>query len=479
MDEVHCLVFDLGAGSGRTMLARLGTGILSIKEIDRFDDLATSSPEGPRWDVDALQRNILAGLRRAQALVGSVDAIGIDSWGLDYALLDDEGAPIAPPYHYRNARSLRGHAACPLTEDELFAITGAQVLPVNTVFQLFDEVRNHPERFAGHPRLLMMADVASHFLTGVARSELTLARTSGLLDQDGRWSHKIMETLDLPADIFQPLIRPGEIYGYLRPDIGKPLGWGPIPVISVAAHDTASAVAGLPLGADEAFVICGSWALVGAEAQSCDPDPAILQAGFGYEGGTEGTPFLVRSLNGLHLINGLRRAWMKKTGNELTFAQIGAAVADCAELDIPAIDTTDPVFFHPDDVIAAVNAHHAGHGRPSIEDPGALALSIYKGLVADISASLAFLELRLGSRFSRIRVCGGGGQDATLCALLAKTIGRQVVVGPIEASAWGNALMQLVGIGCVKSLAEGRSIVAASADFLKYEPDDAGRSSGG
>ncbi|MFO1210421.1 MAG: FGGY-family carbohydrate kinase [Amaricoccus sp.] len=457
-----CVVCDLGAGSGRVMLARYADGRLDLDEIHRFDGYAVERPDGPRWDVPRILDGVLAGLRRAQAAAGRIDAIGVDSWGLDYALLDADGAPATEPFHYRHPRSRRGFDACPVPAEAAFARTGCQILPVNTIYQLADEAVRAPARHAGAAHLLMFADLVCHHLTGEVRAERTLARTSGLLTEAGAWSAELCDAIGLDRRLLPPLVEPGQVYGHLRPD----LGLGPVPVIAVAAHDTASAVAALALGEESGFVILGSWSLVGAETGKVDRRPAVRDAGFGNEGGIA-RPFLVRSLNGLHLVRKLRDS-LRRRGTDLAFPEIARLAAGASAG--PAIDPADPAFFDPPDMVEALAARC---GRAVADDPGAAARAVYAGLAAEVAAAITALERLRGRALAELRVCGGGAQDALLCDLIAATTGKPLVVGPIEATAWGNAVVQLLGLGALPSLDAGRRLVERSARLRRVAPEAA------
>jgi rhamnulokinase len=471
-EKLRCLVFDLGAGSGRAMIGAWGGDRLTLTEIHRFDDLALSLPDGPHWDVPGLKRQILEGLRLAALAGGRIDAIGIDSWGVDYALLDGAGEPVVTPHHYRHPRSQRGRDAFPLEPSEAFAITGAQDLAVNTIYQLFDEARHFPDRHAKADALLMMADLVNHFLTGEKRCNVTLARTTGLLDiAAGTWSDGLRARLGLPRHLLQPIALPGEICGRLRPELAAPLGWADVPVIAVAAHDTASAVAALPLDDGSAFLILGSWSLIGIEQAAPSLGEPVRLSGFGNEGGTEGRSILVKSLNGLHLIQKLRASWRQQTGEDVDYAAMSVRAAAAAEAGTALeIDPSDPCFFNPEDMVAAIADHCARTGREMPQGIGALALAIYRGMAAEIAATLTRLEQEIGSSIPALRVCGGGGQDAGFCAFLAEVLQRPVVVGPIEASSWGNAMLQLVGLGAIPSVREGRALIARSTECRTFLP---------
>lgn len=448
-----CVVCDLGAGSGRVMLARCEADGMRMEEVHRFDGYAVERDDGPHWDLSRIVSEVVSGLRRAHALAGSLDSVGIDSWGLDYALLDAAGTVTEEPFHYRHPRAQRGVAQCPVPPAQLFAMTGSQILPVNTLYQLADEARAMPTRHQTARRLLMIADAVCHHLTGVARAELTLARTSGLVEAGSdRWSLDLCTGIGLDPRLLPPILHPGQIYGRLRPEIGL----GPVPVVAVAAHDTASAVAALPLTTETGFLILGSWSLVGAETDDFDRRPEVLAAGFGNEGGVTGRTFLVRSLNGLHLIQKLRDSLWRR-GMDVSFAELARQAA--AAPDGAAINPSDPRFQSPADVIEAVAATC---GRATADDPGACARAIYRGLATEAALAAAALERLLGRSLAALRVCGGGAQDPLLCALIAAATGKPLAIGPVEATAWGNAILQLLGLGRISTLDAGRRLVERS-----------------
>jgi rhamnulokinase len=296
---INCLVFDLGAGSGRAMLARLEGETLALSEVHRFSGIETSREGGPHWDLDRLLKEVDRGIEIASSLVTRIDAIGVDSWGVDYALLDASGRLEPWPFHYRHPRSQHGFDAFPASPETMFERTGSQSLPVNTVYQLYSASRTDRQALDKSRHALMIADAVNYHLTGIARSNATLARTTGLLSLDGGWDTTIINEAGLPQTLLAPLIEPGAIVGPLHADIrSKSRATEETLVISVAAHDTASAICGLPVEGDDAFLICGSWSILGRECAKPVVSHEAMLDGFGNEGGPDGHILYLKSLNG-------------------------------------------------------------------------------------------------------------------------------------------------------------------------------------
>lgn len=473
----RCLVFDLGAGSGRAILAELTGGGLSLTELHRFDGLERRGPEGPEWDMTRILAEVETGLARAAA-AGGVGSVAVDSWGVDYGLIDAEGRLLPPVRTYRHPRSQRGFDRCPVPKPRIAAIAGAQVIAINTIFQLADQVVTEPETLGRAAAALMIAPLVSHHLSGVGANETTLARTSGLHDlAAGDWSAELAGGIGLAPGLLAPLVAPATLLGPLRPGLAAASGLGPVPVVAVASHDTASAVLALAPGPDEAFLIAGSWNLLGYETPEAVLAPEASAAGYGSEGGAFGRRTVIRSLSGLHLMRRLRTAWAARTGEDVDFARLDARAAEAGP-EGPAIDVADPAFFDPPDMIAAMEAHAPALATLPGDRLGALAAAIYRGLATDIAAHVATIERLRGRPVSALRLGGGGARDATLCAGLARALGRPVIAGPVEASAAGNAVVQFLAQGALASLAEGQARIAAAGELRRFDPTHATASEG-
>lgn len=465
----RCLVLDLGAGSGRAILAELQADGLALTELHRFDDFETRGAEGLEWDMTRMFAGVETGLARAAA-AGGVASIGVDSWGVDYGLVDAEGGLLPPVRSYRHPRSQRGFDRCRIPKSRIGEIAGAQVIAINTIFQLCDQAATEPQLLDRAATALMIAPLVSHHLSGVAANETTLARTSGLHDLAGDgWSPELAAGIGLPPGLLAPLAPTGSLLGPLRPDLAAASGLGPIPVVAVASHDTASAVLALAPGPDEAFLISGSWNLLGYETAEAALPAGALEAGYGSEGGAFGRRMVIRSLSGLHLMRRLRAAWGTRTGERIDFADLSARAA-AAPAEIPGIDVSDAAFFDPPDLIAAMEGHAPALASLGGDRLGALAASIYRGLAADIARNVAAMERFRGRPFAALRLGGGGARDATLCAGLARALGRPVRAGPVEASAAGNAIVQFLALGTLGSLAEGQARVAAAGEIQRFDP---------
>ncbi|GAA0213878.1 rhamnulokinase family protein [Actinomadura nitritigenes] len=464
MTETFAAV-DLGASSGRVMAGRVGPGVLELEEVRRFPNRPVRVNGTLHWDILGLYGNILDGLRAAPAGLASV---GIDSWAVDYGLLDADGRLIGNPVHYRDARTdgVMDRIRAEVGDDLLYQTSGLQFLPFNTVYQLA------ADDLSRAATLLMVPDLLAHWLTGAVGAERTNASTTGLLDvRDGAWSRDLLARLGLPAGILPPIREPGEVLGTLRPDVAEETGRpATLPVVAVGSHDTASAVAAVPATTGRfAYISCGTWSLVGVELSEPVLTEASRKANFTNEGGVDGTVRYLRNVMGLWLLQESMRAW----GNP----DLPSLLAEAA--DVPGlrslIDPDDPEFLPPGDMPARIAAHCRRRGFPEPATRAETVRCVMDSLALAHRATLRQASRLSGQEIDVVHLVGGGSRNELLCRLTADASGLPVVAGPVEATALGNVLTLARAHGLAGSLAESRALVAATQPLRRYEPsgDDA------
>jgi rhamnulokinase len=445
--STHAAV-DLGAASGRVMVGEVGPSTLELHEVHRFGNDPVRLPDGLHWDILALYRELLAGLRAA----GAVDTAGIDSWAVDYGLVDAAGGLLGLPYHYRDARTDGQEPV------DSYHVTGIQQLPFNTVYQLRAEP---PGRLAAAAHLLLIPDLLAYWLTGAIGAERTNASTTALYDvRRGEWATGLSHCLGLPGRLFPPLREPGEAIGRLRTDTGLDL-----PLVAVGSHDTASAVVAVPAGTDRfAYISCGTWSLVGVELDTPVLSGAGQRANFTNEVGVDGTIRYLRNVMGLWLLQECQRAW----GEPDTGALLAAA--ENAPPFAAVIDPDDPRFLAPGDMPARIDAYCAETGqRPPAGRAGYVRCIMESLAVAHRNAVRDAARLS-GRPVEVIHLVGGGARNRLLCQLTADATGLPVAAGPVEATALGNILVQARTAGGPADLPAMRRLVAASHPPQRYEP---------
>lgn len=450
---------DLGASSGRVMTARIGDGHLDLTEVHRFPNQPVRAGGTLYWDILDLYRNTLEGLRAA----GPLDSVGIDSWAVDYGLLDASGALLGNPVHYRDTRTEGGIDAlrAQIADEELYGTTGLQFLPFNTVYQLESAAR------AGHlnraETLLLIPDLLTYWLTGATGAELTNASTTALLDVRTRtWATGLMDRLGIPARLFPAPHGPGTPSGTVLPETGLPVG---LPVTAVASHDTASAIAAVPAATDRfAYISCGTWSLVGVELPAPMITAASREANFTNEVGVDGTIRYLRNVMGLWLLQESLRAWGSPPLPELLDA--AAAVPPFRAL----IDPDAPEFLPPGDMPARIAAHCRRTGQPAPATRAETVRCILDSLALGHRAGLHQAIALSGKDVDVVHLIGGGSRNALLCQLTADACGLPVVAGPVEATALGNVLVQARAFGVVNDLGDMRDLVARTQYLRRYEP---------
>jgi rhamnulokinase len=452
---------DLGAQSGRVMLARYDGRRLSLEEVHRFPNRPLVLRGHRLWNLPGLWEEVLAGLRRARQAAGTLDSIGVDTWGVDYGLVNAQGLLLGLPFHYRDQRTsgVMEEIFQRVPRQTIYGRTGIQFLPINTLVQLYAHLRQQPGELRIAHRLLLIPDLLHSWLDGEMVSERTNATTTQCWDPvAGRWARELLEALELPTALLPPVVEPGSVLGRVLPEWRGELGAAQ--VIAPATHDTGSAVAAAPVLHQEkgwAYISSGTWSLVGAELRQPLLGAAALAGNWTNEGGVFGTTRFLKNVTGLWLLQECQRAWAReqRTWDYDALLAEGDGVAPLAAL----IDPDDPRFLAPEDMPAAINSYLEEHGQRPLSAPGAFARCIMESLVLRYCQVLHQLEHLTGERVRSVHVLGGGSRNGRLNQWLADAAGMPVLAGPAEATALGNACMQLVGLGELHSLAEIRAVV--------------------
>ncbi|WP_416979922.1 rhamnulokinase [Streptomyces sp. T028] len=461
---------DLGATSGRVILGRVGPDNLDLTESHRFANTPVQLPDGLRWDVLALFQGMLDGLREA-ARAGGVSSVGVDSWAVDYGLLDAFGSPVGHPFHYRDSRTdgVAERVWSRVGPAELYEITGLQHLPFNTVFQLAAE--GGGARLASARSLLLIPDLLIHWLTGSIGAEETNASTTGLFDaRAGTWSKDLLERLSIDPSLLPPLRAPGDPAGVLLPHVAAYTGLdASTPVTTVASHDTASAVVAVPATEPAfAYISCGTWSLAGLELDSPVLTSASRAANFTNERGVDGTVRYLRNIMGMWLLEECRRTW---TGQGLP-SYIPSLLADAgrAEPFAAVIDPDSPEFLPPGDMPKRIRDYCRRTGQPIPGDQGAVVRCILESLALAHRRTLRQAAELADRDITHVHLVGGASRNDLLCQLTADATGLPVIAGPTEATALGNILVQARAAGLVGDLPAMRRLVADTQHLRRYAP---------
>lgn len=474
MSGERCYIaVDLGAESGRVMLGRLVEGKLTLSEAHRFPNGPAQRDTTLRWDFPRLMAEIRKGIvLAARSANGRVEGIGVNSWGVDFGLLDDEGRLIEWPYHYRDSRTdgMMERAFELMPKREMFEHTGLQFMQLNTVFQLL------AMRLAGDPalararKMLFMANLVAYELGGRPVAEYTLASTSQMMDmRTGKWSAAVMERLGLPAGMLPEVVPPTAVIGTLKPEIAVEAGCGEVPIIAAPSHDTAGAVAAVPAEGDEwAYLSSGTWSLMGLEL----PAPVVTDAAFACnvtnEGGVEGTIRLLKNIMGLWLVQECRRQWQRE-GTDLSYAKL-TEMAAAAPPFAARISLDHTPFLAPGDMPARINEYLKSTQQTPLTDKGSMVRTVLECLALTYRRTLEQLQEVSGRKVKVLHIVGGGTQNELLSQFAAEATGIPVITGPIEATSAGNVLTQARATGTIGSISELRAIVRASFPTRRFTP---------
>lgn len=472
------LAIDLGAGSGRVIAAKTDFKKLWLEETHRFDNPGTDLPGGSFWNTLGLYREILEGIRRAVEVHGErVVSIGIDTWGCDHALLDAGGRLLGLSHQYRDPRhegmAERMHGLMP--EAEIYARTGIRTNFYNSSLHLLAERLRGSAALAGAERLLFTPDLLAYWLTGAMAVERTIASTSQLYNPHADdWAWEVIDALGLPRKVFGKVVPPGTVLGPLRPELAALVGRDDIPVVASATHDTASAVAGIPLGGEDTlWLSSGTWSIMGLELPAPITTPAAFDAQFCNELGVAGTVRFLKNISGLWLIQECKRQWALE-GDDLDYAAL-AELAEEAEPFTAFIDPDDPVFAAPGEMPRKIADFCRRTGQPAPEKKGRILRVATESIALKYRVVYERICTLAGRRFQRLHAGGGGIRNELLSQATADALGIEVVAGPVEATSCGNLLTQMVATGHLPDFAAGRRLVRDSFEFTTYQPRDAAR----
>jgi len=493
----NLVALDLGAESGRAILGRFDGERLTLSEVHRFPNGPVPVPasEGRvtlHWDALRLWREILQGIAlaalecRGGSIARPLAGIGVDTWGVDFGLLNRDGRLIGSPYHYRDNRTdgMLAEAFARVPRASIFEQTGIQFLQINSLYQLLAMVLARAPELDVAAALLPMPALFSYWLTGRPACEFTIATTTQCYDPRKKtWSWPLLQALDIPTGIFGEIVPAGTILGPLQPAVARD-PWdiglanvndaiGPVPIIAPACHDTGSAVAAVPAsGPDFAWISSVTWSVMGAELREPVITPLSLAHDFTNEGGAGGTFRLCKNITGLWLLQECRRTWAGQ-GEPRSYAEWTEMAAGASPFH-SVIDVDHPDFAKPGDMPERIRAFCRRTGQPVPEEKGALVRCILEGIALKYRLVLERLEDVLGRRLQPIHIVGGGAQSRLLSRFTADATGRTVITGPVEATAAGNILVQAVALGLLGSYADAREVVRKSFDVLVFEPGPAG-----
>lgn len=473
--ELCLLAVDLGASNGRLIMGKYDGQRIDLNIIHKFPNRGYRLNTGLYWDILYLFSEIKKGLVKAVNEFGQdIKCLGIDTWGVDYGLLDKAGNLLSFPYHYRDERTrgIMEEVLAILPKEEIYQETGIQFLPFNTVFQLYADRKYRPWILDNADSLLFIPDLLNYFLTGMKFNEYTVASTSQLFNPvKGSWSGKIFAKLGLSPAVMKEIIKPGEVIGRINSQIKEECNLkGNVSVMAVGSHDTASAVAATPLADREhsVYISCGTWSLLGMELDEPLINQESLEANFTNELGVGNKVRFLKNITGLWVIQECRRIWTRE-GKDLTYQEISRAAEEAEPLPYK-IDPNDPVFLNPDNMIEAIKEYCRRTEQPVPETYGQIARGIYESLAFSHKRVINSLEKLVNKEISSIYIVGGGSQAGILCRYTADLTEKEVIAGPVEATAMGNILAQLIGLGELKNLEEGREVVRKSVQLKKYLP---------
>lgn len=471
--EKRVLAFDFGASSGRAMLGKFDGEKITLEEIHRFSNDPVKLGDTLYWDVHRLFYEVKQGISKA-ALAGGFDSIGVDTWGVDFGLIGADGALMEAPVHYRDSRNI-GMADKALTvfpRERFYKITGNQFMDINTVFQLLALKLKRPHMLKNARTLLLMPDLFNYLLTGVKRTEVSIASTTQMMNAVNKsWSETVLNALRLPKNLLTEIVPSGTVVGRLREDICKELNAPPAEVIAVCGHDTQCAVCAVPAESEDfIFISCGTWSLFGTEVPEPIIDERSERLNVTNETGYGGRTTFLKNIIGLWLIQESRRQFGRE-GKNFSYADLERLALESEPFKC-FIDPDAPEFVPEGDIPGRVREYCRGTGQPVPETEGEIMRCIYESLALKYRTAFDEIKECTGKSYGRIHLVGGGAKDGLLCRMTANACGCPVTAGPVEATAYGNIAVQLMAGGDIPDLAAARKIIAASDSVKTFMPDD-------
>jgi rhamnulokinase len=469
------IAVDLGAGSGRVIAAKTDFVKIQLEEVHRFENPGTDLPGGSFWNIIGLYREILEGLRCAvERYSDKIVSIGIDTWGCDFGLIDRNGALLGLPHQYRDSRC-EGMADVMheiLSEVEIYTQTGIKTNFYNSSLHLLAEARKQSPSLVNAERLLFVPDLLAYWLTGKQAVERTIASTSQLLDsRTGDWAWGVIGALGLPKSLFGEIVAPGTVLGPIRQEVANFIGLAGIPVVATACHDTAAAVAGIPMtGTGNLWLSSGTWSIMGTETSDSVTTPAALEHGFCNELGIANSVRFLKNISGLWLIQECKRQW-ELEGEQLSYAEL-ASISTEAEGFTAFIDPDDASFASPGGMPDKIRAYCQKTGQTE---------PLTKGQVLRVATDSLALKYRnvfedirkvTGLDFKKLHAGGGGIQNELLSQATANALGIPVIAGPVEATSCGNVITQMIGTGHLPDFEAGRELIRQSFEFRIFTPED-------
>ncbi len=472
MTQSQYIACDLGAESGRVMVGQLAAGKLTLDEVHRFSNAPIRVLGALRWDILRIFEELKTGIKKVCDFHADVAGISVDSWGVDYVWFNAADPQLGVPFHYRDPRTDRFYEStrASLSDEFIFSQTGIQFMGLNTLYQLLADKEDRPGVLGLADGFLNIADYLNYLLCGVPRAEESLASTTQLYNPNTRsWADELIQRIDLPRKLFPAIVPSATVLGPLLPDISTETGLGPVPVIATCSHDTGAAVAAVPaIGRDWAYLSSGTWSLIGVELGAPLINAHARALNFTNEAGCEGTIRFLKNIVGLWLLQECRRQWALE-GTTYDYDEL-TRLAQSAEPLRFLIDPGDPRFLRPGDMPEKIRSSCEEKGAPAPSTPGQFVRCILESLALLYRKTLDDLETLTGVSIRVLHIVGGGSKNALLNQCAADATGRQVVAGPVEATAIGNVLIQAIALKHIDTLASLRSIVSHSFPVHTYQP---------